>query len=98
MAHLRQGRRYYESAVSLGGCQTRYTSSCRELLDARHTARAGWTLRGTPATVLRRMEFFEEQGGGEATHPVPLGEGPSPKVRRGLVRIRPALLQNVSRL
>src|SRR5450755_4661995 len=65
MAGLWQRGPDYEPAERLGRGQARRAAGCRAMLDARLPVRPEGPLCTLPALFLERVEFLQEQGGGQ---------------------------------
>src|SRR5262249_41162845 len=67
------------------------------MLDPRHAARAGGAVRWSVAVLLRRLVFLAEQACGQGVIAIPLGERAVAPARRGFLRIRSAVVQELLR-
>ena len=93
LAHFRQGVGHHEPAERLGGRQARQPESGGELLDASDAARPQGPLRRAAAAILRLVELLEEQGRGKGFAALHLAEAAGRKAGGGVVRLRPAFVQ-----
>ncbi len=88
-----KGSGIMNSAERLGGCQARQSASRRAVLDACHAARTERPLRRAIAAILRRLAVLEEQTGGQGPAALYLAERIDRTAGPGLVRLRPAVVQ-----
>ena len=90
VADLGQGRADHESAERMGRGQARRAASRRAMLDPRLPGGSEGPLCALPSVFLERLEFLQEQGGGQEPADASVATGCGRETGGGERRLRPA--------